>query len=137
MTEIIEVENTRELKPTYRQIDNFTKNELDLIESEASNCEIPYDIVYNFYKFLKTLTKEQRELYLKDSEQLWKELKVNDIENPYIYSDEKINQNNNEVICFENEEQEKEYWKKRLEENKTHEDILNEMDLKVLKSIKE
>ena len=134
MTELYpEIEKTPPINPDYRQIDDLTKKELEIIEQATEyNKTMPYDVIYNFYKFLKTLTKEQQELYLTDSNKLWEELGMNNIENPYIYSNEKINDKNNELINFTNEEQSEEYWKRRIE-GETHDDLIEKMQLNVKK----
>lgn len=134
MTELYpEIEKTPPINPDYRQIDDLTKKELEIIENATEhNPTMPYDVVYNFYKFLKTLTKEQQELYLTDSNKLWEELGMNNIENPYIYSNEKINEKDNELINFTNEEESNEYWKRRLE-GESHDVLVEEMKLNVKK----
>lgn len=134
MTELYpEIEKTPPINPDYKQIDDLTKKELEIIENATEhNPTMPYDVVYNFYKFLKTLTKEQQELYLTDSNKLWEELGMNDIENPYIYSYDKINDKDNELINFTNEEESDEYWKRRIE-GESHDDLVEKMKLNVKK----
>lgn len=128
-----DLEKTQELNPTYRQIDNFSEKELELIQN-ATNQEktVPYDVIYNFYKFIKTLTNDQKQLYLNNSEKLWEELGLEDIENPYIFSNEKINSENNELINFKDQKETELYWEKRLS-GTSHETLVDEMNLHVIK----
>jgi polyribonucleotide nucleotidyltransferase len=129
------IEKTPPINPKYRQIDNFTDKDLDLInESLEENKNIPYDVVYNFYKFLKTLTKEQQKLYLEDSDKLWKELKVDNIdENFYTFDNIKIEDEKHELINFRDKEESEKYWNLR-KEGKTHEEIIKEMNIWVKKN---
>jgi hypothetical protein len=129
------IEKTPPINPKYRQIDNFTDKDLDLInEALEENKNIPYDVVYNFYKFLKTLTKEQQELYLEDSDKLWKELKVDNIdENFYTFDNIKIEDEKHELINFRDKEESEKYWHLR-KEGKTHEEIVKEMNIWVKKN---
>jgi hypothetical protein len=129
------IEKTPPINPKYRQIDNFSDKDLDLInEALEENKNIPYDVVYNFYKFLKTLTKEQKKLYLKNPEKLWKELKVDNIdENFYTFDNIKIEDEKHELVCFRDKEESEKYWNLR-KEGKTHEEIIKEMNILVKKN---
>jgi len=128
-----DLEKTHELNPTYRQIDNFSEKELELIQN-ATNQEksVPYDVIYNFYKFIKTLTNDQKKLYLNNSEKLWEELGLQDIENPYVFSNEKINSENNELINFKDQKETELYWEKRLS-GTSHETLVDKMNLHIIK----
>lgn len=130
------IEKTPDLKAEYKQIDGFTKKELELID-EMTNLSngIPHDVVYNFYKFLKTLTKEQQKLYLEDSDKLWEQLNVKHIGNNYTIENIKIDDENHELIHFSSKEENDEYWKKRLE-GISHETLTKEMNLNIKKNIK-
>lgn len=127
-------EKTPPLKAEYKQLDGFTKKELELID-EMTNLSngIPHDVVYNFYKFLKTLTKEQQKLYLEDSDKLWEQLNVKHIGNNYTFENIKFTDEKHELIHFSSKEENEEYWKKRLE-GISHEKIVDEMKLYTTKN---